>query len=79
MRSVAASPNGKLIVTSTGDWDLGGDLSVWDVDKRAKVLNIPSTQGYRSITFTPDGATIFAGHYDGRLTSSAPRRSPGTT
>ena len=62
VNSVAYSPDGKILASSSNDWT----IRIWDVDKRK---HIKTLGGHRtpvnSVTSSYDGETIVSGSYDG--------------
>jgi WD40 repeat protein len=66
-RSVAVSPNGKLIACSI---DYGGEpdfLWVWNMEKAEWTHQQPVTNRLNCVAFTRDGQRIMAGNHDGHL------------
>jgi WD40 repeat protein len=62
--SIAISPDGRLLVTGADD----GSSSVWDIDSRAKVADLPVSDGpVEVMAFSPDGNWIATGSRSGRL------------
>jgi WD40 repeat protein/serine/threonine protein kinase/tetratricopeptide (TPR) repeat protein len=66
--SAAFSPDGTRIVTAGGDFNVPGEVKVWDAQKEGKALlelnGITSSWG-SSVSFSPDGTRILTGHEDG--------------
>jgi WD40 repeat protein len=71
--NVAFSPDGTRIVTGGGDWNMPGEVKVWDAQRGGKPLlelNVAGT-GRRegpSVSFSPDGTRIITGNADGTAT-----------
>lgn len=72
--SVAFSPDGMRIVTGGGDFNVPGEVKVWDAAKGGKAqLELNDITGgggasSSSVAFSPDGARIITGNGDGIAT-----------
>ncbi len=61
VNSVAFSPDGKRIVSDSGD----NTVKVWDADTGSETLTLKGhTGGVRSVAFSPDGKRIVSASLD---------------
>jgi WD40 repeat protein len=65
VRSVAFSPDGKLLASAGGDSE--GELIVWDVGAQKKVWRMKQDDWVTSVSFSRDGESIACGAYDGKI------------
>jgi WD40 repeat protein/tetratricopeptide (TPR) repeat protein len=69
--SVAFSPDGTRIVTGGGDFNVPGEVKVWDAQKEGKALlelNGMTSSWGSTVSFSPDGTRIITGNDDGTAT-----------
>jgi WD40 repeat protein len=65
VRSVAFSPDGKLLAAGAGQPDRpGGALAVWEVATRGLLFRRPAATGTPGVAFAPDGKTLAVACYD---------------
>jgi len=64
VHSVAFSPDGKRIVSGSGD----NTLKVWDAESGAELMTLRGHKEYvKSVAFSPDGKRIVSGSWDNML------------
>jgi WD40 repeat protein len=62
---VAFSPDGKLLAAAGGLPGRGGELRIWDVEKRALLHTIAGhADCIYAVEFAPDGASVATASYD---------------
>ena len=69
-RYVSLSPDGRALAYSVYEGHYTWTLNLWDVTSGTLVSTLATYDGTirpRSLTFSPDGATIASGHQDGRI------------
>ncbi len=65
VRSLAFSPDGRLLAAAGGLPARKGELKVWDVEKREAIRTVEAhTDNIYSVAFSPDGKTIATAGYD---------------
>jgi hypothetical protein len=65
VRAVAFSPDGKLLAAAGGLPARGGEVKIWDVEKRAALRTIAGhTDCIYAVEFAPDGKSIATASYD---------------
>lgn len=67
-RSLAVAPGGARFAVGTGDWteSLGGQVTVWEVEARARRDFVAHSAGVLSLVYTSDTRLVSGGR-DGRL------------
>jgi WD40 repeat protein len=58
VRSLAFSPDGKLLVAGFGDKDRPGGVSAWDIGTNRVVWHHPEASGVATVRFAPDGRAV---------------------
>src|SRR5262249_45963886 len=58
VRTVAFSPDGKLLAAGTGEPKEQGTATLWDVATGTQVWKHPEKTGVPSVAFSPDGKTL---------------------
>jgi WD40 repeat protein len=64
VRSVAFSPDGKLLAAGTGEPKEAGTVTVWEVATRKVRWTQRTTVGVPAVVFAPDGRTLAIAQYD---------------
>jgi hypothetical protein len=65
VRAVAFSPDGKLLAAAGGRTARGGEVIIWDVEKRALLRTIAGhADCIYAVEFAPDGKTVATASYD---------------
>src|SRR6516162_10274224 len=67
--SLAVSPDGKTLATSTGAWNksLPGDLRLWDLRSRKEIGALPHPQPVLAAAFSPDNRLLAAVDHTGAI------------
>jgi WD40 repeat protein len=65
VRSVAFSPDGKLLAAGTGEPEQAGLVALWDVSARKMLWTHKEKTGIPAVAFAPDGRTLALAVYDG--------------
>jgi WD40 repeat protein len=65
VRTVAFSPDGKLLAAGTGEPKQPGTVKVWDVGGQKRLWLQPASRGVSSVAISPDGKTIAVAGFDG--------------
>ena len=63
VRSVAFSPDGKLLAAGTGEPNQRGTVTLWDVATRAQVWRHTEETGAPAVAFSPDGKALAVAVY----------------
>ncbi|NEQ19868.1 MAG: hypothetical protein F6K28_10870 [Microcoleus sp. SIO2G3] len=61
--ALTVTPNGKYVISGFGD----STLKVWDLHSGQEIASFTGESAIRCCTVAPDGVTIVAGEYSGRL------------
>ncbi|MGA3079432.1 MAG: c-type cytochrome domain-containing protein [Bryobacteraceae bacterium] len=65
VRAVAFSPSGKLLAAAGGLPALGGEVMIWDIEKRAPLRTIAGhADCIYAVEFAPDGKSVATASYD---------------
>jgi len=65
VRAVAFSPSGKLLAAAGGLPALGGEVMIWDIEKRAPLRTITGhADCIYAVEFAPDGKSVATASYD---------------
>jgi WD40 repeat protein len=71
IRSLAFSPDGKLLASSTGNWtsaDVPGEVKLWDMTADRLAADLPGHEGMvYTVRFAPDGKTLATTCKDKRI------------
>jgi WD40 repeat protein len=62
VRSLAYSPDGKLLLAGVGKKDQPGMVVAWDADTRKPLWQRPGPAGFSSLSFAPDGKSVAVAH-----------------
>ncbi len=65
VRSVAFSPDGKLLAVTTGEPKQPGTVTLWEIATRKQRWKHDETSGAPAVAFSPDGQTVAISVYDG--------------
>lgn len=58
VRSLAFSPDGKLLLTGHGRWTTAGCVRLWDLATKKRLAEFPERRGIRSVAFASDGKRL---------------------
>jgi len=68
VRTVAFSPDGKLLASGTGEPKEPGTMTPWDMSTRRPLWTHRENAGVSAVAFAPDGLTIAAASYNNTAT-----------
>jgi WD40 repeat protein len=67
VNAVTVSPDGKLLLTGSGNWALGNEHRLWDLATGRLWQRHGHASAVMAVAFSPDGKTFATAHYDGTL------------
>lgn len=62
VRSLAFSPDGKVLIAAAGKKDQPGELVAWDADTRKPRWRRSAAEAFGSVSFAPDGKSVAVAH-----------------
>src|SRR5262245_31330398 len=62
VRSLAYSPDGKVLVAGIGKRDQPGAVVAWDAESREQLWVKRGPKGFSSVSFAPDGKAVAVAH-----------------
>jgi WD40 repeat protein len=67
VRSVAFSPDGKLLAAGIGDPKKLGGVTIWDFNSKKVWFQHAAKEGISAVAFSPDGQLLAVASYDGSV------------
>jgi RNA polymerase sigma factor (sigma-70 family) len=63
--SAVISRDGQLAAAGAGRWDLPGEVGVWDLASRKRLIHAAELKGVASVALSPDGRLLASGSWTG--------------
>src|SRR4051812_45068690 len=63
--SAVLSPDGKLAAAGCGWWTEPGEIGIWELASRKRLMTAVERKGVASVAFSPDGALLASGGWSG--------------